>query len=128
MRKASKTIYNIGTWVYLGFAIVFGVLGILYCSVFLINKEPQQVGESVGTGVTLIIASSITCCEAIFSRRAFLGKSPNATALVWGIIGVVGAYSAGALLLLGAIFGLVADNQEANPHSPEAIEEPKDGE
>lgn len=126
MRKSSLTIYKISIYLYLVLAIVCGVLGILYCSVFLINKTGDAIGQSVSTGIQLLIASSITCCESIFAHRAYHGKSTNATALAWGIVGVVGAYSFGALLLIGAIFGLVADNQEKD--HPQQIEEPKDKE
>ena len=128
MRKTSKTIYNIARYVYLAFAIVFAVFGILYCSAFIIGKAAEEISANVSNGVTLLIASSIACCDAIFAHRAFQGKSTNATALVWGIIGAVGAYSTGTLLIIGAIFGLIADNneKEAIAHSPEVIEEPKD--
>ena len=131
MRKTSKTIYNIATYVYLGFAILFAVFGILYCSAFIIGKTNEEIAKNVGKGIGLLIASSIACGESIFARRALLGKSPNTTALVWGIIGVVAAYSVGTLLVIGAIFGLVADNQEkgsASTSTQDVIDEPKDEE
>ena len=128
MRKASKTIYNISIYLYLALAIVFIVTAVLYFTAFTIGKPSEEASKNIGTGVGLVFASSIACCESIFARRAFKGESTNVTALVWGVIGVVGSYSTGTLLLIGAIFGLVADNQEGLNKQPDVIEAPKDEE
>ena len=128
MRKASKTIYKVSIYVYLALAVLFAVLAVLYFTAFTIGKPEEQVWKNIGTGIALVIASSISCCESIFARRALNEESTNITGLVWGIIGVVASYSSGALLLVGAILGLVVDNQENNAAKTDVIEAPKDEE
>ena len=117
MRKASKILYlvsmilsfvGVALWAIIGLVLLIG--GIAAAASGSGDEATAAAAAGVGSSIFMIIAAVLCLVLAIVSLRARAGRVSNKVALVFGIIGMV-AYGFGGPLLVGAILGMVADNQ-----------------